>query len=188
MKAERSITAVRHSAGRTIDELTKFATAVLTARRYPHAEQVGAQLRSLTPLFNLVLATRAAGAPALLVGTRDMQIGLHLDYDMNAEENLSVPPMDLLEELPADAQVEVTVQVTQEVAPALAELVRKADGKPALITLTVTPAEQPEQSDVPESDVPPEAEPSDTPEDRPRPEDSIPQQKTPDEEMTQPLR
>jgi hypothetical protein len=180
VKAERSITAARHSAGQTIEELSKFATAVLTARRYQHADQVGAQMKSLTPLFNLLLAKRAVANPALVVRTDDMQIGLQVDYDMNAEDNLSVPPMDLLDDLPANAQVEVSVLVTEEVAPALADLVSKTDGKPALVTLTVMTAGQPEPSS-PDPDVPQAPEPAEAQEEEASPDGTIPQQKTPDE-------
>ncbi|GIF09768.1 hypothetical protein [Actinoplanes siamensis] len=180
MKAERSITAARHSAGRTIDKLSEFAAAVLTARHYPHADQVGAQLRALAPLFNLLLAKRTVGSPALVVRSGDMRIGLRVEYDMNAEENLSVPSMDLLDELPADAEVEVSVLATEEVAAPLAELVSKVDGKPALVTLTVAAPEEAEPSK-PGTDVPPE--PAEAREEEPPPEDTVP---TPAEDATRP--
>ncbi|GAA1739018.1 hypothetical protein [Luedemannella helvata] len=181
MKAERSITAARHSAGRTIGELSKFAAAVLTARRYPHADRVADQLRSLTPLFNLLLAKRAVGSPALVVRTDGMEIGLHVDYDMNAEENLSVPPMDLLDELSGDAKVEVAVLATEEVAPALIELVSKADGNPATVTLTVVTAGQPEPAKL-DPDVPSAAESAEAQGNEPSPEDAVAQPETPDED------
>jgi hypothetical protein len=183
VKVERSITAARRAAGQTIDEMSKFTAAVLTARRYPHADQVGTQLRSLTPLFNLLLVKRTVGSPALVIQTDDMRIDLHVDYDMNAEENLSVPPMDLLNELPANAKVEVLVQVTEEVAPALAELVSKADGKPALIMLTIV---APEPS-MPVDDIPPSPEPAEAEIEEPLPEGMIPQQTPPDEDVTLPV-
>jgi hypothetical protein len=190
MKAERSITAARHSTGQTIKELSKFAVAVLSARHYPHADQVGAQLRSLTPLFNLLLAKRTVGSPALVVRTDDMQISLYVDYDMSAEDNLSVPPMDLLDELSANAEIEVSVLVTEEVAPALADLVRATDGKPALVSLTSVAPGQPEAlKPDPDLDVPavPEPEPAEDREEEPSSEGTIPKQKTPDEEVTRPV-
>ncbi|MEV6349093.1 hypothetical protein [Actinoplanes sp. NPDC051851] len=193
MKAERSITAARYSAGQTIEKLSTFATDVLAARHYPHTGPVGDQLRSLTPLFNLLLATRTAGSPALVVRTGDMEIALRIDYDMNAEDNLSVPSMGLLDELPADATVEIAVLVTEEVAPALAALVSRADRRPARITLTDAASWRPERPE-PGPDVPPVPEPAGaddgetSPDDATRAEQETLEQETLEEETARPAR
>lgn len=195
MKVERSINAAMRSAGQTIDELSTFTADVLGARSYPSADQVRAQLKSLTPLFNLLLAKRTVADPALTISTPDMQVRLHIDYDMNAAEDLSIPSTALLDELVPNAPVEVTLRVTETIAPDLVAMVAKISGAPARLTLRVV---EPAEADAPPApaDEPPAG--TDTPraqEDASEPApgeppagsaDAIPQQKSSDPDSSPP--
>lgn len=207
MKIERSITASTRGTAQTLGELSTFVADLLTARSYPGASEVQAQLTSLAPLFNLLLVKRAMAAPALVISTPDMRVAVHLDYDVNANEDLSVPDTTLLGDLAKDAQVEVLLRVTEEIAPELTGRVSQASDHPARLTLTVvdmvesSPDPSPSVDPLPISDPLPETEPTrplaeatdpwaheDETKVLPPPDEPlIPQQKSTDEELGRPV-
>jgi len=151
MKVERSIGAPLRSAKQTVDDLAKFVGDVLAARTYPAASAVGAQVQRLSSLFNMLLTKRTFASPALVLRTADMEIRLHIAYEIGANEDLSVPMMTLLGELDPKAFVEVVLFTTEKVPPDFRRLVAFASDGPARIVLMLgeTADAAPEEVEVP---------------------------------------
>ncbi len=155
MKVERSIAAPLRSARQTTDELANFVGEVLTARSFPSAAKVNAQIKRLAPLLSLLLAKRILGTPALRLGTEDMEILVNVGYEIDAAHDLSIPALSLLGDLDPAADISITLFATEEVPAGLRALVISTSGAPARLTLVVQAAPQPagqEPDSAPEKD------------------------------------
>jgi hypothetical protein len=154
MRVERSIsTGPRRSTEQTCVDIAKFVTDVLGAREYPRAADAPAAFEKLFPLLRLLLSTRALGEPALTVTVPDLEVGIAVHYDVESEENLTLPNLVLLDPLTAADVVIIGVNATSDVVGKLGDLPAAASTKSIRFELNQGAGGGPEPAPAADTDV-----------------------------------
>ena len=97
------------SAERTWTDLCQFWLDVLTQRSFPRLAETAAALQLLAPLGQQWVIRHVLEDEDLRFTTIDLQLAVRVTYQVDPDEDLAPLPVDLLDELPADAPL--TLQV-----------------------------------------------------------------------------
>lgn len=97
------------SADRTWTDLCHYLLAMLQQRAFPDVSQVTAAFQSLSPLGRQWVIQHVFEHDGLIFTTNDLHLQIRVTYQAEPDEDLSPLPVELLDELPADAPM--TLQV-----------------------------------------------------------------------------
>lgn len=120
MRLDRSISAgPRHSVEQACTSIANFVTAIADERAYPDTAHVRTGFETILPTLRYLLTTRKFAEPAISVRMPELLIRISVSYDVEAEDNLEVPNLALLEKLPESAAIEVSLHSSGEVPDSL---------------------------------------------------------------------
>ena len=111
MQVERVLIAIgQHHSDDAAKLVCQLLAAILRERNYPRADEAAAELEQLRPAIDYLLLMRAVEGGCFRLQTDDMQVTLRPLYNPTGDEDLSLPPVGVLGDLPADAAVSLVIE------------------------------------------------------------------------------
>jgi hypothetical protein len=130
MRLDRSISAgPRRGVEQACASIVNFVSEVVDERAYPDAASVRKGFDSVFPALRYLLTTRKFADPAIVVRMPELVVQISVSYDVEAEDNMEVPNLALLEKLPESATIEISLHSTEEVPASLSAPLGKASSK-----------------------------------------------------------
>lgn len=159
MRLYRSISAgPRRGVEQACISIAKFVTEIVNERAYPDSARVHSGFEAIFPTLRYLLTTRKFAEPAISVRMPELVVRISVSYDVDAQDNLEVPNLTLLEKLTESATIEISLHSADEVPETLRVLLDRASGKHVRFTVAAdTPAESGELDDSPVADRMPDA-------------------------------
>ena len=115
------------SAERTWSDLSTFWLNVLERRGFPHGDEMTAASQALTPLGKQWVIQHVFEHEGLIFLTNDLRLDIRVAYQVEPEDDLAPLPVELLDELPADAPVTLHVPGVSRIhEPAVAAAIAAA--------------------------------------------------------------
>jgi hypothetical protein len=130
MRLDRSISAgPRRGVEQTCTSIADFVTEIVDERGYPDVAGVRKGFDAIFPILRYLLTTRKFAEPAIAVRMPELIIRISVRYDVDADENMEVPNLALLEKLPESALIEISLDSADEVPASLRSALGKASSK-----------------------------------------------------------
>jgi hypothetical protein len=130
MRLDRSISAgPRRGVEQACTSIANFVSEIVDERAYPDAASVRKGFDPVFPVLRYLLTTRKFAEPAIIVRMPELVVEISVSYDVEAEDNMEVPDLALLEKLPASATIEIGLNSTEEVPVSLSASLGKASSK-----------------------------------------------------------
>ena len=148
MNIERSIGAgPRRSAEKACAVISDFVVEIAKGREYPDLAGIRAGFQKISPTLGVMLTTRSLGEPAISVQMPELQVQVSVGYSPDAEDNLSVPSLTLLDKLAESDSIQVVLHSTGTVHQSLQERLHQASSKHITFALatSVPPVPAPAQ-------------------------------------------
>ena len=115
------------SAQRTWRDLSSFWLDVLKQRAFPRSDETATALQDLTPLGQQWVIQHALETTGLVFDTGDLHLEVRVTYQAELDEDLSPLPLELLDDLPADALLTLYVpNISRAQEPAVAAAIAAA--------------------------------------------------------------
>lgn len=130
MNIERSIGAgPRRSAEKACAVISDFVVEIAKGRDYPDLAGIRAGFQKISPTLGVMLTTRSLGEPAISVQMPELQVQVSVGYSPDAEDNLSVPSLTLLDKLAESDPIQVVLHSTGPVHQSLQERLHQASSR-----------------------------------------------------------
>ncbi len=130
MRLERSVDAgPRRGVERVCVGVATFVADLVDERAYPDTASVYAGLKSIFPTLRFLLTTRKFANPAISVRMPELIVEISVNYDQDAEDNLEVPSLELLDKLSASATIEILLHAAEPLPDSLHASVKRASSK-----------------------------------------------------------
>jgi hypothetical protein len=130
MRLDRSISAgPRRGVEQACTSIANFVSEIVDERAYPDAASVRQGFGPVFPALRYLLTTRKFAEPAIVVRMPELVVQISVSYDVEAEDNMEVPNLALLEKLPESATIEISLHSTEEVPVSLRAPLDKAGSK-----------------------------------------------------------
>jgi hypothetical protein len=130
MNIERSIGAgPRRSADQACTVISNFVVEIAEGREYPDLAGIRAGFQKISPTLGVMLTTRTLGEPAISVQMPELEVQVSVSYSPDAEDDLTVPSLTLLDKLAESDPIEVVLHSTGMVHQSLQERLYEASSK-----------------------------------------------------------
>lgn len=131
------------SAERTWADLRQFCLTVLEQRSFPRRAETAAALQALLPLGRQWVIQHLLEGEGLVFDMGDLQIHVRITYQAEPDEDLSPPPLELLDALPADTPLTIRVHgPSRAQEPAIAQLIDAAAESGLTVEFVPDPGEE----------------------------------------------
>jgi hypothetical protein len=155
MNLERSIGAgPRRSADQACTVISNFVVEIAKEREYPDLAGIRAGFQTISPTLGVMLTTRSLGEPAISVQMPELQVQFSVSYSPDAEDNLAVPSLLLLDKLAESDPIQVVLHSTGHVHASLQERLRAASVGRITFRLDADAPTVPASAPVPPAPVP----------------------------------
>lgn len=139
MNIERSIGAgPRRSADHACSVISNFVVEIAKGREYPNLAGIRSGFQKISPTLGVMLTTRSLGEPAVSVQMPELQVQLSISYSPDAEDDLTLPSLTLLDKLAESDPIQVVLHSTGMVHQSLQERLHEASSKHITFTLVAS--------------------------------------------------
>jgi hypothetical protein len=150
MNIERSIGAgPRRSADHACSVISNFVVEIAKGREYPNLAGIRSGFQKISPTLGVMLTTRSLGEPAVSVQMPELQVQLSISYSPDAEDDLTLPSLTLLDKLAESDPIQVVLHSTGMVHQSLQERLHEASSKHITFTLVASVPPVPAPAPVP---------------------------------------
>jgi hypothetical protein len=130
MNIERSIGAgPRRSADQACAVISNFVVEIAKEREYPDLAGIRAGFQKISPTLGVMLTTRSLGEPAVSVQMAELQVQVNVSYSPDAEDDLTVPSLTLLDKLAESDPIQIVLHSTGMVHQTLQDRLHEASTK-----------------------------------------------------------